>query len=92
MEVVNQKYNNLLNLCKRIDDKNEWVITLQNTHLEIFLYTIRTKLSEPNANNETIYKDIINVSKIDENNVKEEDRILIKRYIEYFSKISETII
>lgn len=91
MEEVNKKYNNLKTLCNKIDDKNEWIISLQSTHLEIFLHTIRTKLDEPNANNESIYKDIIEVSKIDENTVKEEDKILIKRYIEYFTKISQTI-
>lgn len=91
MEEVNKKYYNLKALCNRIDEKNEWIISLQTTHLELFLYTMRLKLAEPNANCGTIYKDIISVSKIDENTVKEEDKTLIKRYIEYFTKISQTI-
>lgn len=91
MEEVNKKYNNLKNLCNRIDEKNEWIISLQTTSLQLFLHTIRSKLAEPNATNDTIYSDIINVSKIDENTVKSEDKTLIKRYIEYFTKISQTI-
>ena len=50
-------------------------------------------MNEPtmNTTNETIYRDIINVSKIDESKVKEEDKTLVKRYIDYFMKISQTI-
>ncbi len=91
MEEVSKKYCNLQKLCMRIDGANVW--TLQTTTLEVFMFTIKKKILE-NANHtvQTLYQDIIDISKINEAIVKEEDKKLIKRYIEYFMQICNAII
>ncbi len=93
MEEVSKKYSNMIELCKRIDERNEWVIQIKGTSVELFLATIRKKMNEnPKHNIESLYRDIINISKIDESIITPTDVVLVKRYIEYFQKISLSII
>ncbi len=92
MKEVNRKYNNLQKLCIKIDSKNEWVISLQQTTVEVFLFTIKKKILEGPCTTESLYNSILEISKIKDADIIEEDKKLIHRYIEYFYKISNAIV
>ncbi len=92
MEEDRKKYVNMQKLCLEIDSNNEWIISLVKSPLEMFLATIRKKmLDNPNCNTDSMYRNIIEISLIEESNIKEDDKVKIKRYIEYFMKIVKVI-
>lgn len=92
MEEVRKKYVSMQKLCLEIDVNNEWVISLVKSPLELFLATIRKKmLDNPNSNTESMYRNILDISLIEESNIKEDDKVKVKRYIEYFMKIVKVI-
>lgn len=93
MDDVNKKYSNMKELCMQIDGKNDWVIKLQSTPVDLFLLTIKGKLnSNPNCDVDCLYKCILEISKIDEAKISKEQKYLVRRYMEYFIKITQALI
>ncbi len=93
MDEVLRKYNNMQKLCLSINSTNDWVISLQNASLEIFLHTIRIRINEnKNYGVDDFYKNILEISKLNEKEINDDDKAKIKLYIEYFIKITRAII
>lgn len=88
MDGVQEKYINFCKLCNDISKDNEWVIELQKTPSNLFLIAMKSKYSEdPRITIDEIYNQMINKAKILDKDIKDDHRVKLKRYIDYFSQI-----
>ncbi len=90
---IYRKYANMQKLCLAIDSNNDWIVSLQQATLELFLSNIKVKIHEnPNYSVEDFYLNILTISKIEDTSINLDDKTKVKRYIEYFLKITKAII
>ncbi len=90
---IYRKYANMQKLCMAIDSSNDWIISLQQASLELFLSNIKVKIqANPNYSVEDFYLNIMAISKIDDASINSDDKIKINRYIQYFLRITKAII
>ncbi len=76
-----------------IDSCNDWIISLQEAPMELFLSNIKIKIhSNPSYSVEDFYLNILTISKIDDASINSYDKTKVKRYTEYFLKITKAII
>lgn len=87
MEIVNQKFNNFKQFILEIDNTNSWVIWFQDIQLPAFLLTIREKKY---LSNDQIYNQLIETTELEQDKLTGHTDKL-KKYIEYFSKISNVV-
>ncbi len=90
---IYRKYANMQKLCMSIDSSNDWIISLQEAPMKLFLTNIKIKIqSNPSYSIEDFYLNILTISKIDDASINPDDKTKVKRYIEYFLKITKAII
>lgn len=90
MDVVNLKYENFKSFCKSILPENEYIKLLQATPLNLFLHTMKEK-HDATKTNDQIADQVLEMAKIQKEDIKEEDLVKFKRYIEYFNMIIKTM-
>ena len=88
MEIVNQKFNNFKQFILEIDNTNDWVTWfVEKVDLPAFLLTIREKKY---LSNDQIYNQLIETTELKQDKLTGHTDKL-KKYIEYFSKISNVV-
>ena len=86
MESVRDRYKNFKAFCLQIAPDNDFVSMLQITTLDLFLFTIKSKISEYKSMEQTVDL-IFEKAKIDRSTLNSFNLDKFTRFVEYFYSV-----